>query len=66
LLALDIDLLAQQLIPGADAQIESYRCYVDARGNVAGEFTGRKIRTYPAAYGHTTALEITDAPDVRR
>jgi CelD/BcsL family acetyltransferase involved in cellulose biosynthesis/predicted ATP-grasp superfamily ATP-dependent carboligase len=62
----NVDLLAQQLIPGAEAQIESYHCYIDARGGVAADFTGRKIRTYPVAYGHTTALEITDAADVRR
>jgi D-aspartate ligase len=66
LLALNIELLAQTLIPGAEAQMESYHCYVDCRGDVAGEFTGRKIRTYPVCYGHTTALEITDAADVRR
>ena len=65
LLALDLDLLAQELIPGAEAQIESYHCYVDQRGSIAGEFTGRKIRTFPLAYGHTTALEITHAADVR-
>ena len=65
-LAAGVDLLAQQLIPGAETQIESYHCYVDQRGSVAGEFTGRKIRTYPIAYGHTTALEITDAADVRQ
>jgi D-aspartate ligase len=66
LLDVGIDLIAQQLIPGAEAQIESYHCYVDRRGSFAGEFTGRKIRTWPLAYGHTTALEITAAPDVRR
>ena len=27
---------------------------------MAGEFTGRKIRTYPVDYGHSTALTITD------
>jgi len=59
-------LLAQEFIPGAEARIESYHCYVDAHGRIAGEFTGRKIRTYPLSYGHTTALEITDAADVRR
>ena len=64
--ALDIELMAQQLIPGDEARIESYHCYVDAQGEFAGEFTGRKIRTYPTVYGHTTALEITDAADVRR
>ena len=63
---MNVDLLAQQLIAGAETQMESYHCYVDARGNVAADFTGRKIRTYPVAYGHTTALEITDAADLRR
>jgi predicted ATP-grasp superfamily ATP-dependent carboligase len=58
-------LLAQQFIPGAESSIESYHCYVDQTGGVAGEFTGRKIRTYPQRYGHTSALEITDAADVR-
>jgi len=66
LVALDIELLAQELIAGPETQIESYHCYVDERGNIAGEFTGRKIRTFPVAYGHTTALEITDVADVRR
>ncbi len=60
-----LTLLAQEFIPGAEARIESYHCYVDAHGRFAGEFTGRKIRTYPLRYGHTTALEITDAPDLR-
>jgi D-aspartate ligase len=64
--ALGIDLLAQEFIAGAEACIESYHCYVDQRGSIAGEFTGRKIRTYPSSYGHTTALTITDADDVRR
>ncbi len=66
LIALDIDLLAQELVPGAEAAIESYHCYVDRRGGIAGEFTGRKIRTFPSSYGHTSALEITDAADVQR
>jgi D-aspartate ligase len=60
-----VDLLAQDLIAGAEARIESYHCYVDRQGCTAGEFTGRKIRTYPIAYGHSTALEITDVADVR-
>jgi D-aspartate ligase len=61
-----LDLLAQEFIPGAEGRIESYHCYVDQRGDVAAEFTGRKIRTYPLCYGHTTALEITETDDVRR
>jgi predicted ATP-grasp superfamily ATP-dependent carboligase len=60
LTAAGLDLLAQEMIPGPESDIESYHVYVDERGAVAGEFTGRKIRTYPAVYGHSTALTITD------
>ncbi len=70
LIPVGIDLLAQELIPGPETRIESYHVYIDAGGAVAGEFTGRKIRTYPAEYGHSTALTITDdrgeAADVAR
>jgi D-aspartate ligase len=64
--AFGLELLAQEFIAGAETSIESYHCYVDQSGAVAGEFTGRKIRTFPVSYGHTTALETTDAADVRR
>jgi D-aspartate ligase len=63
--ALGLELVAQEFIRGSEARIESYHCYVDRQGSIAGEFTGRKIRTYPLRFGHTTALEITDAADVR-
>lgn len=63
--AVGLELLAQEFVTGAESRIESYHCYVDQSGGIAGEFTGRKIRTQPAACGHTTALEITDAGDVR-
>ena len=46
------------------ARIESYHAYVDERGDVAGSFTGRKIRTFPEHHGHSTAVEITAQPDV--
>ncbi len=59
------DLLAQEMIPGPETRIESYHVYVDPHGALAAEFTGRKIRTYPLAYGHTTALTITDDAEVR-
>lgn len=66
LVEVGVDLVAQELVPGAETQMETYHCYIDRTGGVAGEFTGRKIRTYPASFGHTTALEITDAADVLR
>ena len=59
-------LLAQEFIAGGEASIESYHCYVGQGGAIAAEFTGAKLRTYPARCGHTSALEITDADDVRR
>ena len=59
-----MDFLAQEMVPGPESRIESYHVYVDESGQVAAEFTGRKIRTYPVTYGHSTALTITDEPDV--
>jgi predicted ATP-grasp superfamily ATP-dependent carboligase len=57
-------LVAQQLIVGPESAIESYHVYVDASGDIAGAFTGRKIRTFPLEYGHSSAVEVTDLPDV--
>jgi D-aspartate ligase len=59
------EMVAQELVAGPEDRIESYHAYVDESGEVAGEFTGRKVRTLPREYGHTTALEITDEGDVR-
>jgi D-aspartate ligase len=59
-----IDLLAQELVPGGEERIESYHVYVDSAGEVAAEFTGRKVRTEPREFGMTTSLETTDEPDV--
>jgi D-aspartate ligase len=56
--------IAQQCIDGPETAILSYHVYVDDGARTAGEFTGKKIRTLPAEYGHTTALTITDDPDV--
>jgi D-aspartate ligase len=59
-----LEFLVQELVPGPETRIESYHTYVDRQGGIVGEFTGRKIRTLPASYGHSTALTITDAADV--
>jgi D-aspartate ligase len=63
---LPTELLAQELISGPESRIESFHAYVDESGAVAGEFVGRKIRTFPADYGRSTAVEIVDLPDVAR
>jgi predicted ATP-grasp superfamily ATP-dependent carboligase len=60
----DLQVIAEQLIAGPESRIESFHVYVDAAGEIAGEFTGRKVRTLPAEYGHSTALVTTAAGDV--
>jgi D-aspartate ligase len=61
----DIGLLIQEAVPGPEDRIESYHVYLDEEGEIAGEFTGRKIRTYPREYGFSTAVTITDSAEVR-
>ena len=63
---LELPVLVQRSIPGPESRIESYHAYVDPAGRVAGAFTGRKIRTWPNAYGMSSAVEITDVADVAR
>jgi predicted ATP-grasp superfamily ATP-dependent carboligase len=64
LVGTELPLVVQELVPGPETEVESYHVYVDGRGETVGEFTGKKIRTVPAEYGHSTALEITDTADV--
>lgn len=59
-----VEALAQELVPGPESRVESYHAYVDRDGHVVGEFTGAKIRTWPTAYGMSSALVTTRAPDV--
>lgn len=59
------DVVVQELVEGPETAIESYHVYVDGRGDRAGEFTGRKIRTIPRTFGNSTAVEITQQPDVQ-
>jgi len=61
---LGAEVLAQELIAGPESSIESHHSYVDGDGTVVAEFTGRKIRTRPRRFGHTTALRITAEDDV--
>lgn len=60
-----IDAIVQEAVPGPESAIESHHAYVDASGRLVADFTGRKIRTRPARYGHSCALEITDDASVR-
>jgi len=59
-------IVVQELVEGPESAIESYHLYADAQGEIVGEFTGRKIRTWPAAFGLSCAVEVLDIPEVRR
>ncbi|NJC71275.1 ATP-grasp domain-containing protein [Planosporangium thailandense] len=64
LAALGAPVVVQEAVPGPESRVESYHVYVDRDGRTAAEFVGQKIRTMPPEFGHTTALTITDTPDV--
>ena len=64
--ALGHEFIMQQYVDGPESRIESYHVYVDGHGEIVAEFTGRKIRTRPLEYGHTSALTLTDTEDVAR
>jgi D-aspartate ligase len=59
------DFILQPLIEGGEDQIVSYHAYVGETAVVA-DFTGRKVRTAPRAYGFSTYVQITDDERVRR
>lgn len=61
----DSDFVLQEAIEGGEERIESYHAYLRPGGEVMGEFTGRKVRTLPRLFGHSTYVEITDEADVR-
>lgn len=59
------DFLLQEAVEGGESLIASYHAYVRADGEIAGEFTGAKVRTFPRTYGLSTHVEITDDAAVR-
>jgi predicted ATP-grasp superfamily ATP-dependent carboligase len=61
----DSSFVVQEAIEGGEEHIESYHAYIRPGGQIVGEFTGRKLRTWPRECGYSTYVEITDKPDVR-
>ena len=66
LAAANLDLMAQAHVPGSEATVLSYHVYVNSTGTTAGEFSGRKIRTYPSSFGQSSALVTTVDSQVLR
>ena len=66
---LGLALLAQELVPGAEARIESYHCYVDERGGIAGRVhrpqiahLSRPLRPHHRARNHRCARRARAGP----
>jgi predicted ATP-grasp superfamily ATP-dependent carboligase len=58
------DVLVQEYVPGADADIVVCCCYVDATGALLGHFTGRKLRQNPPLVGTGCVVEATPVPEI--
>lgn len=60
----EMRVVVQEYIVGSEPSLVSYHALIVPEGRTVGEFTGRKIRTHPREFGQSTAVEITDEPDV--
>jgi D-aspartate ligase len=49
--ALEIEMLATEIIPGRDDEHVSYYSYLDERGQPLFHFTKQKVRQFPVAFG---------------
>jgi predicted ATP-grasp superfamily ATP-dependent carboligase len=58
------DVLVQEYVPGDDADIVVCCCYMDGAGELAGHFTGRKLRQNPPLVGTGSVIEATPVPEV--
>ena len=64
--AVGVEMLATEIIPGADDQLRCYYTYLDERGRPLFHFTKRMIRQFPVGFG-TGSYHITSwDPEVVR
>lgn len=50
-LALGVDMLVTEIVPGREDEYHSYYSYLDERGQPLAHFTKRKFRQWPTAFG---------------
>jgi D-aspartate ligase len=60
----NVGIIIQEHVQGDESLIVSYHSYVDKKGNILGEYTGRKYRTFPNRFGMSTCVEVCNLPDV--
>jgi predicted ATP-grasp superfamily ATP-dependent carboligase len=56
--------VVQRYVRGGEDQIYSYHAYLGAASRPLGEFTGRKLRTYPKHAGVSTLLTLVKDSEV--
>ncbi len=59
-------LMAQEVIPGPDANLIYWAGFVGADGRVRGRVVGRKLRVYPIHLGSACFVQMVDMPEVER
>ena len=57
-------LVVQAAIRGGEENVVSYHAYIRENREIAFDFTGGKIRTYPREYGSSSYLRITEDKEV--
>jgi D-aspartate ligase len=62
--ALEVAMMATEIIPGGDGAFRSYYTYLDEHGEPLLQFTKRKIRQYPVGFGLTTYQVAEWHPEV--
>lgn len=58
------EMMIQEIIPGGSDHLYTYGSYLNSRGELLGEFTGRKLRQRPRRFGTCRAGESCPAPRV--
>jgi predicted ATP-grasp superfamily ATP-dependent carboligase len=64
--ALEADLVVQEYIPADTRDLSSFHAFANARGELLGSFSGRKLRTYPKSAGESSFIELTDDWEVAK
>ncbi len=64
LAAIDRSLIVQEVVPGADDQIDVAACYLDADSQPRATFVGRKLRQDPPGFGSACLAESLWDPEV--
>jgi predicted ATP-grasp superfamily ATP-dependent carboligase len=62
----DADVVVQEYIPADTRDLSSFHGFANARGELLGSFSGRKLRTYPKSAGESSFIELTDDWEVAK